>query len=404
MLGSRRMRRCGVAVAIAGMLLAGGACEPTPAPSDQIEVTRLTFPDGSPMSEPRAMNERGEVATCRAGGECYIWQDGDISVIAHEDARVFVDDLSDRGHAIGRVVTDDTQEGFLWDDGELTILPKGGAPQAWLSEVNDHGVVVGSLTHDGRSEAVAWRDGQLVRVPENDWLFASAIDINNRNQVLIGGWVADPENVQDGYNLSAIWDLDTGEIIRLGTFGGESTRVSGINGRGMVIGESETADGEQHAFLWDRSEMIDLGTLGGGWSRTNDLNEWGQVVGISRNADGEMRAFQWHKGEMTELGAGTTDPWPLAINNWGQAVGTIRAEDTGLDEAVLWQNGRMLNLGDAAREALPDNSPKVPTRAEYINDRGQVAGELNLVPISGHDAILWEVSPTWGYYPDGLTP
>lgn len=98
-----------------------------------------------------------------------------------------------------------------------------------------------------------------------------------------------------------------------------------MNDRGMMVGESYTADGHARVFMWHDGEMTDVGALGGDTSRAvRDLNEWGQVVGMTTDADGRERGFLWYQGEMVDLGIGGVEAGPvspLAINNWGQVVG-----------------------------------------------------------------------------------
>jgi probable HAF family extracellular repeat protein len=50
----------------------------------------------------------------------------------------------------------------------------------------------------------------------------------------------------------------------LGTLGGAISSASGrraVNSRGDVVGESTTADGTLHGFLWRNGMMVDLNAL-----------------------------------------------------------------------------------------------------------------------------------------------
>ena len=79
-------------------------------------------------------------------------------------------------------------------------------------------------------------------------------------------------------------------ITDLGTLpGGDFSVAEGINARGQVVGESNTASGATHAFLWEDGRMTDLGTLPGG-GEAHGINARGQVVGHSNG-----HAVLWSK-------------------------------------------------------------------------------------------------------------
>jgi probable HAF family extracellular repeat protein len=112
-------------------------------------------------------------------------------------------------------------------------------------------------------------------------------------------------------------------MIDLGTLGGRSSFAAAVNGRGQVIGDSDTGTGSTgtgvgHAFLWQNGSMTDLGTLGFGTnflgqvvvvgernlqaSRASAINERGQIVGWSTTKTGQTHAFVWQNGRMIDLG------------------------------------------------------------------------------------------------------
>ena len=74
----------------------------------------------------------------------------------------------------------------------------------------------------------------------------------------------------------------------LGTLGGSASHAIAVNNAGVIVGDSDTATNETHAFSWTAAGgMHDLGTLPGGtFSTAVAVNASGQVAGYGDTATG----------------------------------------------------------------------------------------------------------------------
>lgn len=165
------------------------------------------------------------------------------------------------------------------------------------------------------------------------------------------------------------------DVIDLGTLGGTFSYPQAINAAGDVVGRSQTASDEIHAFLWRGGALLDLGTLGGSNSTAADINDRGQVVGEAAVSAVQRRAFLWQDGEMIDLGTSIFgSSKAVDINNRGQVL-----IDTG-SKAFLWDSGQVHDLGHLGGfSSLP----------VAINDAGQVVGQSKLVD-GRNRAFMWE--------------
>ena len=206
---------------------------------------------------------------------------------------------------------------------------------------------------------------------------SEARDINEQGQVVGVSQTA------EGEPHAFIWDAPQG-ITDLGTLGGPTSEAFAINDQGQVVGRSSTGNGESHAFIWDAIQgMIDLGTLGGTTSTAIAINNQGQVVGRSSTGNGKDHPFIWDAIQgMIDLGAlGDTTSVARDVNELGQVVGTSSS-------AFIWdaENG-LIDLGTLGGTS---------SDASAINEQGQVVGvsQTGFGGVSGgNHAFLWD--PAW---------
>lgn len=263
---------------------------------------------------------------------------------------------------------------------DLGTLP--GDDESFATAVGRRGQVVGASALGslvGERHAFRWtaEDGMqpLPMVPGS--VSTQSVDINDHGQIVGVGWML------SGAPRAVLWSVE-GEVIDLGTLGGDSSLAIGINERGEVVGWSQTVTDESHAFLWTQEGgMRDLGTLGGGRSVAFAINDLGQVVGDSRTPTGEFHAFLWSERDgMKDLGTlGGRLSVANALNNLGQVVGyswTTSAFRPA--HAFLWTAAdRMVDLGTLGGDW---------GRGNGINTFGQVVGDSSL-PSGNVRAFVW---------------
>jgi probable HAF family extracellular repeat protein len=160
----------------------------------------------------------------------------------------------------------------------------------------------------------------------------------------------------------------------LPTLGGAYSYAYAISQLGHIVGDSETAVGLQHAYLWRGGVMTDLSTLGGDRSKANGVNSRGQVVGWAYLASGTYHAFLYENGAMTDIGT-SFDGWSVAndINELGRVVGEYQTSE-GM-RPFLWANGNVNDLGTLGG-------------ASKINLFGDIAGFSNYAPLKARPVIF----------------
>lgn len=136
------------------------------------------------------------------------------------------------------------------------------------------------------------------------------------------------------------WEKSTTgvDLIAIGQYNGQYTILVDINDNGLAVGwgYADTPEGpRERAISWKDGVFTDLGTLGGNFSRAHQANNAGVIVGESQDAEGHYSPVVWENGVIRRLPQWLADPsWSggtaQSINEQGDIVGN----DYGL--AMFW--------------------------------------------------------------------
>ncbi|QOY92752.1 hypothetical protein IM543_14185 [Massilia sp. UMI-21] len=188
--------------------------------------------------------------------------------------------LNNRGEAVGLSTTGAGESHvFLYSYGRMQDLSARYGVQ-WVRDINDRGDIA-VWTADFRAGVLR---GGVVDDPGLD--SSAPVDLNERGALLLDYFPS------AGYR-SAIYD--DGTLTDLPLAGGMRVSGQAINDAGWVTGYFTSAQGRQHAFLWDGQTFTNLTP----WARNSfgyDINNLGQVVGVS-----DERAFLYADGELIDL-------------------------------------------------------------------------------------------------------
>jgi len=210
-----------------------------------------------------------------------------------------------------------------------------------------------------------------------------------------------------------------GQIIDLGTLGGNQAAAFGINNRGQIVGSSTNiipdpycffATVQQRAFIWENGNIRDIGTLGGNCAgigivdaNIHAINEAGQIVGGSTTnpAPNPLTGSPTWEPSLWDEGTGMTDLGTLggayggaqAINNNGQIIGqsSISADPGACNgfpdnndlncHGFLWNQGKLIDLTTSSIGGSPEF-------LAAINDEGEIIG-WGVFPSSPLEAFVW---------------
>lgn len=269
-----------------------------------------------------------------------------------------------------------------------TALPDPYAPNCFLDCFLAH--------------TVEWQNGVLAD-------FGALPSVNNSGPIWItdGGLIAglsdngviDPLTGFPEFR-AVLWQ--DGNIMNLGTLGGNESVAGGVNDRGQVSGcaNNGTSDSfnlgcvgspqQGRAFLWRNGVMEDLGTLGGPDSSGGPINERGEVAGWAllnstpnpTTGIPTQHPFLWQNGIMHDLGTigGTAVFEVNGLNNHSQVVGGMNVAGDQSFHPFLWDGQSIKDLGTLGG---------IFGNADWLTEAGAVVGWSTTPGDLAAHAFLW---------------
>jgi probable HAF family extracellular repeat protein len=322
--------------------------------------------------------------------------------------------VGDDGSVIGRLEgPGNAYGGFIYKNGVMRKLAAAGA-DGIPSVIGPSGQIVGwALDTMG---LVIWDTPDAAPRRLGEGRIGGIIGINERGDVLAMTRLGD-DRINTHYR-AVLWrdnlGVDLGDLSD-STVTYPSTTATAWNNRGQIVGSSVVTEVPRphlppryvtHSFLWENGVMRDLGWGDLGWGVATGINANGVVVGTSKDAEGRPRAVIWENGVMRDLSvAPGHDTWVNAINDRGQVMGTVGSDGcttffwengqtqiiapfgsfcpTGLgpngevigfgldirpgastvEHALIWQAGRLIDLGPGVPRAINNRDEVVGTSA-----------------------------------------
>jgi probable HAF family extracellular repeat protein len=215
---------------------------------------------------------------------------------------------------------------------------------------------------------------------------STAYGANESDQIVGGSYTQVTIGGVTTYPSRAVRWTTSGEVgTLLGSLGGSYSQASVINTLGEIVGQSTTADGQMHPFIWSPSATLtDLGFVAGVDIQVQDRNAAGTIVGSVRFTPSTLQtAFVWRSTggfeTLPDLGPPPAGDgivsYATAVNDAGVIVGFVNTASFGV-RAVRW------NLV-AGRYVVENLGLGTGSQANDINNAGEIVGTHRAIRSNG---------------------
>ena len=266
--------------------------------------------------------------------------------------------INNRGLVIGTAdevrqpLTVPTDRALAWEPNaaggyKLTVNDFGGQESYFFDANNSNQFVGRNVLVNGFEKPLLFENGVVKELANLGGDGGTTQGINNQGQIV--GYVDSDGKLDEKFtNTAVIWEKDAKgnyQIKNLGTFGAAQATLKDINDAGQIVGAKSNGmtgtDATSNPFILRDGKLTDLGSLGGKTGSVNGLNSFSAVVGSSQTkilggADGktpESHAFVWSEGKIADLNSLITEPLmyngakvvltsAVGINNFGDITAT----------------------------------------------------------------------------------
>jgi len=246
----------------------------------------------------------------------------------------------------------------------ITFAPPGNVQsQAWGIDPSGRVVVGAYRTEDDVVHGFVFERGAFTTIDYPGVAFSLVTGISGRGEMV--GWWQDANGVQHGYVRR------DGVFATVDAPGSVATRIDGINVSGDIVGAYDAPDGSSPGFVRRHGKFTAVEPFSGAtFTVAKGISSSGDVVGYyavndENGEEVERHGFLLRRGTYTIIDfPGSTRTGLSAINDEGDMFGWYDDAD-GVTHAFLLRHGHFSTL---------DVPGSTFTRGNALNDRGDLVG------------------------------